>query len=330
MTINLGEEDLGVAEFRSQPVGIFVYGTINPSVRVEIKAQSTEKIDQVLVDRGEKVRTGQTLARFNDKAMLARMEAARAVLSAAERDQNATEVLFKAGAVSERANANAGVNVDSAKAQLAQIEESIQHAEVTSPVDGVVTERLISTGETAMPGQKLFSVINSSVLEMVSTVLPSDFPFVRPGMQAFLKFDSLNGTTLRGEVVRIDPIADSQTRRLNVDIQIKNSDLSIVPGIFGSGTIVTNNNSLEKVLRIPSTAIRSDSTGTFVMAIDGDRIVRRTIHIDETDNGGGMIRVLDGIPDGSRFLLNPGKSTTNGQPFNLLKSRGLGSGKSLN
>ena len=316
--INLGPEDIGVAEARSQPTGIFVYGTINPAVRVDIKAQVPGQIETVLVNRGERVKAGQVLARFNDKAMLARMTAARAALSVAERDQNATEILFKAGAVSERVNANAGVNVDSAKAQLAQAQENIDNANVDSPINGVVVERLVSSGETAMPGQKLFSVIDSSTLEMVSTFLPSDFPLIRPGMQAILKFDSLNDTTLSGEVVRIDPIADLQTGRITVDIRVKNDGLEIVPGIFGTGTIVTNANTMGKILRIPSTAVRSDGEGNHVMMLDGERIVRRGIHLDESDKGDGLVRVVDGLPEGSRYLLNPGKESVEGHPFKIL------------
>ena len=326
-TINLGPEDLGLADLSFNPVGIFVYGTVNPAVRVDIKAQVPGQISEMLVNRGDSVKNGQVIARFSNKTMVARVQAARAVLSAAERDQGATEVLFKAGAVSERANANAGVNVDSAKAQLAQAEETIDDAEVTSPIDGVVTERLINAGETAVPGQKLFSIINSSMLEMVSTVLPADFPFVRPGMKALLKFDSLNGASLEGEVVRLDPIADAQTRRVSVDIRINNSDRQVVPGIFGTGLIVTNASSFDKVLRIPSTAIRSDSEGIHVLLIDGDRISRRTVRLDESDAGDGMVRVVDGIPAGSRYLLNPGRSVIDGQRFNLLKPRAQRFGK---
>jgi len=325
--INIGTEDLGLADFSSNPVGIFVYGTVIPAVHVDIKAQIPGEISGMLVNRGDPVKKGQVLARFSDKTMVARVQAARAVLSAAERDQSATEVLFKAGAASERANANAGVNVDSAKAQLAQAEESIDNAEVTSPIDGVVTERLINAGETAVPGQKLFTVINSSILEMVSTVLPTDFPFVRPGMTALLKFDSLKGAPLEGEVVRIDPIADAQTRRVSVDIRIRNSDLRVVPGIFGTGLILTNASAFEKVLRIPSTAVRSDSGGVHVLLIDGDRIARRKVRLDDLDAGDGTIRVLEGIPDGSRYLLNPGKSVVEGQRVNLMKPRTQSSGK---
>ena len=318
--VSLGVQDVGDAVARSVISGIHIMGSINPSVRVDVKAQVGGLINTVLVDRGMVVTQGQVLAAFDDHALKAQLQSVKAQLAAAERDYAATEILFKAGAASERAYVNSKVGTDSAKAQLAQVQESVNNATVRSPIAGVVSERLVSAGESAGPGQKLFAVVNSSTLELSSSILPVDFAYVKTGQKAILAFDSFGSRKIEGTVTRIDPVADPRSRQVGVYIEIPNKSGELVAGIFGSGTLVTNSGSTDKLMLIPSGAVRSEDNASVVYAIADGKLARRTVSTNPKSPEEGFVRIDSGLRDGEKIVLNPSKQLTNGAAVRIISS----------
>ncbi|HTH47524.1 MAG TPA: efflux RND transporter periplasmic adaptor subunit [Candidatus Limnocylindria bacterium] len=303
--VRLGVQDVGEAVSRNVMDGIHIIGTVNPSVRVEVKAQVGGLIDTVLVDRGLVVTQNQVLAVFADRAMVAQLQSAKAQVAAAERDNAATELLFKAGAASERAFVNTKVGVDSARAQLTQIEDNYNNATIRSPIAGVVSERLVSAGESAGPGQKLFSVVNSSTLELTTAILPVDFSAVKVGMKAVMTFDSFGDRKIEGIVSRLDPVADARSRQVGVSIEIPNQEGELVAGIFGSGTILTNTGSMEKLMLIPSSAVRKEGDKSVVYTIGNGKLVRRVVSVDERSPEEGRARINSGLTEGDKIVLSP-------------------------
>ncbi len=318
--VTLGTQDVGDAVARSVVAGIHIMGSVNPSVRVDVKAQVGGLIDAVLVDRGMVVTQGQVLATFDDHALTAQLQSVKAQLAAAERDHAATEILFKAGAASERAYVNSKVGTDSSKAQLAQVQESVNNATVRSPIAGVVSERLVSAGESAVPGQKLFSVVNSTTLELSSSILPVDFAAVKVGMKAILTFDSFGNRKIEGKVSRIDPVADPRSRQVGLYIEIPNRAGELVAGIFGSGTLITNAASTDKMMLIPSAAVRSEGASNVVYTVADGRLTRRTVAIDAQSPEEGFTRIQSGLRDGEKIVLNPAKQLSSGAAVRILNT----------
>ena len=316
--VTLGTQDVGDATARSVVAGIHIMGSVNPSVRVDVKAQVGGLIETVLVDRGMVVTQGQVLATFDNHALTAQLQSVKAQLAAAERDRAATEILFKAGAASERAYINSKVGTDSSMAQLAQVQESVNNATVRSPIAGVVSERLVSAGESAGPGQKLFSVVNSTTLELSSSILPVDFAAVKVGMKAILTFDSFGNRKIEGTVSRIDPVADPRSRQVGMYIAIPNRAGELVAGIFGSGTLVTNDSSGDKLMLIPSAAVRSEGGTNVVYAIADGRLTRRRVTIDTQSPEEGFTQIQSGLRDGEKIVLNPAKQLSTGAAVRIL------------
>lgn len=316
--VKLGVQDVGEAVSRNVLSGVHIIGTVNPSVRVEVKAQVGGLIDKVLVDRGLVVTQNQVLAIFADRAMVAQLQSAKAQLAAAERDNAATELLFKAGAASERAFVNSKVGTDSARAQLTQIEDTYNNATVRSPIAGVVSERLVSAGESAGPGQKLFSVVNSTTLELTTSIQPVDFAGVKVGMKAVMTFDSFGKRQIEGTVSRLDPVADVRSRQVGVSIEIPNKEGELVAGIFGSGTILTNSGSLEKVMLVPSSAVRTEGDKTVVYAVDGAKLARHLVAVDAQSPEEGLTKINSGLKEGEKIVLSPSAQLKDGGAVRIL------------
>ena len=211
--LELSARDVAEASAESILAGVRVAGTLNPAVRVEIKSQASGQLDAIHADRGTVITQNQVLAILEDRGAKAQVESMKSQLAAAERDFNASEVLFKAGAASERTYVNSKVSVDSAKAQLTQAQLTVERGTVISPLAGTVSERLISAGEAVTPGQKLFTVVNSDNLECAASVLPADIVngFVAPAgtPQSIIDF-------IHREVVKVMAAPDTRERLMTM------------------------------------------------------------------------------------------------------------------
>lgn len=303
--LELSARDVAEASAESILAGVRVAGTLNPAVRVEIKSQASGQLDAIHADRGTVITQNQVLAILEDRGAKAQVESMKSQLAAAERDFNASEVLFKAGAASERTYVNSKVSVDSAKAQLTQAQLTVERGTVISPLAGTVSERLISAGEAVTPGQKLFTVVNSDNLECAASVLPADIVNVRIGQKALLQLSAYQERTVEGQVERIDPVADPRSRRVGIYIKIPNTDRSLVSGLFATGTILTNLAAGEhKALVVPSAAVRSEKGESIVYVIEGDHLARRRVELEPGRASEGTVEIRSGLAAGARVVLS--------------------------
>lgn len=316
--LDLSPQDVAEVVTRTVLPGVRVTGTTEPALRFEIKAQVPGKLAKVLVDRGMVVTQAQAVAISEDQVARAQLDAARAQVSAAERDFTSSELLFKAGAASERSHVNARLAVETAKTQLAQAADAVERGTVTSPVDGVVSERQVSAGEVVSPGQRLFTVVHSGELDCAASVLPADVPALQTGQEAVLTFSAYRNRQVRGKVERIDPVADPKSRRVGVTIRVPNPRGEILAGLFASVTILTNAaGGAAEVLLVPAGAVLESGGGRRVMKVEGGKLVQQEVQLGAPGLEPGWFEVRSGLTSGDRVLLAPSKSVRDGMPVQI-------------
>lgn len=307
----LGEQDVARVASQNLLSGIRIAGTIDPAVRIDVKAQTSGQLTSLLGDRGTIVTRGQSLATIDDPVAKAQVESIKGQLVAAERDLAAFDLLLKAGATSERNYANAKVTVENTRAQLVQAQQNVERGAIRSAIDGIVSERVASEGEVVSPGQRLFSIVNVSNLVCDASVLPSDVSAIRTGQRAALTLASYGNKTVDGSVERIDPVADPKTRRVGVHIRIPNLQGKLVAGLFATGTILTNEAGQASALLLPVAAIRDQDGKKFVHQIEGDQIVRKNVEVTAAPDP-GFAEVHSGLKAGDLVVLLPAADVKEG------------------
>lgn len=145
----------------------------------------------------------------------ARADVARErVRGARERTDAARAVLarLKAGARREEIDA-ARARVAAADAQLAMLDENLKDASVTSPVDGVVTQKLVDAGELLAPRTPVV-VIADLDHAWVNLFVPEPMvPRLMLG-QAATVFTDAGGPGIPGKVTYISPKAEFTPRNV--------------------------------------------------------------------------------------------------------------------
>lgn len=100
--------------------------------------------------------------------------------------------------------------LESARNNLALIRDRLAKTQLASPIDGTIIEANALAGESAAPGQTIFSISNVTDLHVETSDLnEKDVPRVQVGQAVTVYVDALN-LEIPGKVVRISPVATVQ------------------------------------------------------------------------------------------------------------------------
>jgi RND family efflux transporter MFP subunit len=266
--------------------GISMSGSLEPAQTVIIKSQVIGRLRRIRVDRGSRVARGQVLVEIEAEGIRGQATSARAAVASARRRSRCDPTPgvvsdFSAGAISdielrasEAANQAAAAQLAAAKAQLAAAGEAETRTSIISPINGVVSARIVEEGEAVKDGDRLLEVVDIGTLELQAQVAVDEAMRVHVGSPVTFTLDALAGQTLRGRVARIDPRADPGTRQVGIAAQLANPGGRIVAGQFAHGRVLTGR---AVKGRHPIAAV-SDSAGQArVYVIENDKLVLRPI-----------------------------------------------------
>ncbi len=229
---------------------------IQPDSEAEIGSPVVGVVDSILVERGDKVKKGQVLARLRSHVEAASLRVAKtraeadADVRAAEanylylkqqqsRSEELYEQKFISAAALEKSRAETKVaeekyaqarkqldvwkrEVDLAKAQL-------QLRAIRSPFSGVIVERHASLGER-IEDKSMFRVARLDLLRVEVVVPAAMFGTITKGMIARVTPTLPNAEPLDAEIVLIDHYIDSASNTFRVRAALPNADGKIPPG----------------------------------------------------------------------------------------------------
>lgn len=281
--------------FRSAPLGrgpvvrqVSPTGRLEARVTVEVGAEISGRIAEVLVDYNATVTKGQILARLDPASLSAQVEqstasrhaAATALKEAkldradAERRLARVEKLVAAGAESQENLENARAAVTMARAHVeaaaAQVElqsagarlarTNLDHTVIRSPIDGVVISRDIDVGQTvaaALQAPVLFTLAEDlRKMRLIAAVDEADIGQIEAGQRATFTVDAFPGATFHAAIteVRRAPKLTQNVVTYETVLDVDNPDGRLKPGMTASVKIDTA--VVDDALHAPNAALR--------------------------------------------------------------------------
>jgi multidrug efflux pump subunit AcrA (membrane-fusion protein) len=146
-------------------------------------------------------------------------------------------------------------------------------AEVTSPLDGVLTRYFLDLGQNVSPAAPVCEVAVVSPVKIVVRVTERDFPRVRTGMAVRFTCDPYPGEAFTGSVTTMANAMDDVTRSADVEIEAANPGTKLKPGMFAHVSIVTK--SKPGALVVPRAALAATGETTHVYIVDAAGVARK-------------------------------------------------------
>jgi RND family efflux transporter MFP subunit len=313
----LQASDLAVARDTTLADAVILTGTLQPYRSTEVRAQVPGTVLALRVDRGDAVRSGQTMAVLNAAGITSAAEAAKSAVAAAEagealarRQLDSARRLYERGALSaielqgaQAAYDAAAGQLAGARAQLAGAAEAAGYASVSAPFDGRVSTRDVSLGEAVNPGQPLFTVVDARILELAGEVQVQTAVRLRPGARVSFTVDGYPDEVFAGEVARVEPVADEATRRVGVYLRVPNQNGRLMGGVFATGRVDIGERM--QGVSVPAAALRGAGDSLYVWLVRGSAPERRPVQMLQRDDAAAVVQ-LRGITAGDTVITSPG------------------------
>jgi membrane fusion protein, multidrug efflux system len=178
--------------------------------------------------------------------------------------------------------------------------------QVTAPIDGTITDRRIDVGNLVTAGSTsgttpLYKVSQETPIRVFVDVPQSAASGVmKPGAPVEVRAANLPDRPFTANIARTAKAIDPQSRTLRVEVDLPNTDQSLVPGMYVNvGFQLAGDNSIQ----VPPAALVFRAGGPEVAVVDqGGRVTFHKVVIAR-DNG-SSVSLSSGVTAGERIALN--------------------------
>ena len=302
-----------------------ISGTLTPLSRVAVKPKLPGTIERMMVDIGDAVTMGQTIATIDRREIDAQADAAvasvavgkaalenaEAALANALLERDRATNLFDRGALprqrldgAQTAHRSAAAQRDLAAANLAQAEAALRRARevqknatITSPVTGYVVERNYDAG--AIPGDlPVVIVADMRQMKLEAGVSELEAGRLRVGLKAHVSVQAKPGEAFEGQLAAIAPEVDARNRHFKIDVRVPNANRALLSGMYATARIVEA--TATDVVIVPKDAVMTRDGERVVQKVTGDTL--STVVVTEGLSDGTHVQILTGVVAGDALM----------------------------
>jgi RND family efflux transporter MFP subunit len=316
-----------------------------PYQEVEIHAKVAGYVQEISVDVGDHVKTGDVMAILEipeleedlRKADAAVLTAGQEVDNAEATYEDSNQILTRLQSASKQApgliaqqdldtaaakNRENAANLQAAKQRVAEAQANadrertlLSYSKITAPFDGVVTKRYADTGALIQAG----TASNTQSMPLVSLAeikrLRLDFPVPESAVADVHIGDPVEvtivalGQTFPAKVSRFSQKVETSTRTMLTEVDVDNSDFRYTPGMYATVRLTLSEK--KDALAVPIQTVSAGENPT-VFVLDKDhKVEERSVTVGlETSS---MAEILSGLTEsdlivmGSRSSIQPGE-----------------------
>lgn len=176
--------------------------------------------------------------------------------------------------------------------------------DVVSSTSGIVTARLVNTGDYVSQGTELFKIADLSNVWVMFDAYESDLQFLRKGEKISFTLQALPGTEYSGNIVFIDPVIDPVTRVAKVRVETGNHSARLKPEMFATGIVSSTPDEYRNNIVIPRSAVlwTGKRSIVYVKQPGSDEPVFKMREIGLGPMLGESYVVTDGLKEGEEIV----------------------------
>jgi membrane fusion protein, multidrug efflux system len=281
---------------------------------------------------GERMQTGDLVARLESQNEENQLRAATAALAAAQAQYNQAaghydrqRTLFRQGwatratyETAEKGKKTAAAQVDAAEAQLSAAEDLLGFTELRADQDGVYTTVGPGAGEVVQPGQMIVRVARQdgrdAVFDVPAQVIRS--APANPDIMVSLADDP--NVKVRGHVREVAPQADPVTRTFKVKVTLDSPPEAMRLGATVNGVMTTTQ---DAVIEVPASALTRSEQQPAVWVVDpaNQTVALRPVEVKRF--GEYLVAIADGLKAGDVVVTAGVQALHPGQQVRLLETQ---------
>jgi membrane fusion protein, multidrug efflux system len=292
-------------------------GSLEAYSEIIIATQSSGIITSLNAELGRKKSKGDIIATIDDKLKQLAVQTAKISVTKLKKDLERYENLYKGGTVTEQQLNDAQNSYDNAVIQLEQAEKQLTDATIISPINGIITKKLVEQGEYINIGSPIATIIDVSKLKVKLNVSETNVYLLKIGDKAVITADVYPGVAFEGNISFISPKGD-ETHNYPVELEIvNNTKYPLKSGTFVNVLIGLPSNA--EALYIPRESLQgSIEEAKVYVAENGKAVLRNIIASSGSDK---YIQVISGLKDGENVITAGQINLSDGKAIKIINNK---------
>ena len=296
-------------------------GIVKADDKLMLSTKIFGQVDAVLVKEGEKISKGQLLIKIKSNDLAAKQNTASSGVQAAKTNMENTiknydriKALLEKGSATQKemedmtaAKEAAIAKYKEAQHQLAEINDYLSYANLTSPINGFVAKKMVNVGDMANPGQPILALESMEELKIEADIPAYEIGQFEVNDSIKITVADAGLTEMNGVVERIIPSATFSGQYKAV-IALGQQNKSLKPGMFARINLLKNK--VNKLL-IPKSSIihKGQLTGIYTVNQQGEAMLR---WIRLGKEYGNSVEVLSGLTINEQIITSSQSKITDG------------------
>lgn len=275
---------------------LMTVGTILANEEIEIRSESSGKIEKIFFTEGGRVQKGDALLKINDAELQAQWQRAESRQTIAAEQAERQQQLYAQKLASDQAYKNAENELNIAKAEVQLIQAQIDKTLLRAPFAGTIGLRYVSEGSYISPTARIATLQDYHAVKVDFTISEKYAAAVKKGDK--ISF-TVAGTAKKfsGTVYAVESKVDPATRTLRLRALSPNPEGALIPGAFANVEIVLQE---KETLTIPSFALIPELKGHRVFLYKNGKAESQSVTIgDRTDE---RVEITEGLQAGDTLI----------------------------
>ena len=285
-----------------------VRGRTQAEQRVDVRAQTAGLIEELAVEKGDVVKTGDVICRIEAAARRTKVAQAEAQLALATLNYEASDKLSTKGYAAETKLRSDRALMNAAEAALFEAKLDLTRTVIRAPFDGTVEELQAELGALLNVGDPCARLVARDPMLVVAQVAEREVGNLSVGMpgRAIL----VTGEKVDGTIGYISPSASEATRTFRVELEIPNQDGALRDGV--TSEIQVGLETVQAHRFSPALLTLNDAGDIGVRVVDDENIAR-FIPVQILGDGRDGIWVA-GLPETVTIITVGQEYVVDGQP----------------
>ncbi len=291
--------------------------TLEAENDAQVVARSTGLLQTIFVEEGDMVKKGQLLAQLDIEQLSLEVAQLEATSNKLKKELDRQQSLYSRKLTSSDALDRATYEYQSQQAQFQLSKLKLTYASIKAPISGIITERLVKTGNLIRDNDLLFKIVDLTSLKAVLHLPENELANVKKGQNILLNIDALDNKIITGKIERIRPSIDTDTGTFKVVAELNNENNFLKSGMFGKVEVVFDVHLNSLILE--QQAVITQDNRSHVFVVKDNKAIQTPVTLGFRYNG--LVEVIDGLSDadlvittGQQIIKHETKIEIVGQP----------------
>ncbi len=282
--------------------------TLSAKEEANVSAASAGRIAALYIELGNTVKQGQVIGHLDVKENQIKLRSAELTIEKLQRDYERNKVLVAGNATNVNAMQDSKYDLDSKLLEAEQLRKQISDGNIVAPINGIITEKRMKTGEFASMGATIATIVDVHKLK-AEVYVPENSVFkLKAGQEATITTEVYPGEIFTGTITYISPKGDDNHNYL-VELSVHNNKASqLKAGVYA--IVKFSQETKDKTLQIPKVSLVDGIKNPYVYVSKNGKAEERKLVLGR--EFGENIEVLNGLAAGDQVITSGHINITQG------------------